>query len=147
MIIALYKLIPLSSSIIRNLPAYIISLLISFSFAFHPTRQGALRINGRNFHDRQVVSLAHAQAEATSHLDSESEALIQKALRHVLKGRTSFVVAHRLSTVRRADRILVLHKGHLREAGTHDELLARGGLYAKLHALQFHDADDAARTG
>ncbi|HUK31302.1 MAG TPA: ABC transporter ATP-binding protein [Candidatus Acidoferrum sp.] len=79
--------------------------------------------------------------EATSELDSESEMLVQKALANLMVGRTSFVIAHRLSTVRRADRILVLDDGEIRETGTHQELLARGGIYAHLYEMQFRDTD------
>ncbi|MEY4337888.1 MAG: hypothetical protein RL680_783 [Actinomycetota bacterium] len=74
--------------------------------------------------------------EATAHLDSENEALVQAALQSALKGRTSIVIAHRLSTVRDADQILVLEKGHIVERGKHDELVARGGLYADLYNRQ-----------
>ena len=80
--------------------------------------------------------------EATSALDTESENLVQQALFNLMKGRTTLVVAHRLATVRRADRILVLEKGEIREEGTHDELLAKNGVYARLHDLQFR-ADPA----
>lgn len=80
--------------------------------------------------------------EATSALDTESESLVQQALFNLMKGRTTLVVAHRLATVRRADRILVLDKGEIREEGTHDALLARNGIYARLHDLQF-SADPA----
>ncbi|HRB12700.1 MAG TPA: ABC transporter ATP-binding protein [Vicinamibacteria bacterium] len=80
--------------------------------------------------------------EATSALDTESESLVQQALFNLMRGRTTLVVAHRLATVRRADRILVLEKGEIREEGTHDELLARNGIYARLHDLQFR-ADPA----
>ncbi len=77
--------------------------------------------------------------EATSHLDSESEALVQKALYHLMTGRTALVIAHRLSTVRRADRILVMEDGRVVEEGNHDQLLAAGGKYKRLFDLQFQD--------
>jgi subfamily B ATP-binding cassette protein MsbA len=79
--------------------------------------------------------------EATSALDSESERLVQGALDHLMRGRTSIVIAHRLSTVRRADRIAVIVGGRLEELGTHAELLARGGLYARLYRMQFREED------
>ena len=75
--------------------------------------------------------------EATAHLDSESEAAVQRALATALAGRTSLVIAHRLSTVREADQILVIDDGRIVERGTHDELLAAGGLYAELYRTQF----------
>ena len=75
--------------------------------------------------------------EATSHLDSQSEALIQDALKKVMAGRTSLVIAHRLSTILAADLILVMDRGRIVERGTHDELLAQGGLYAQLYETQF----------
>jgi ATP-binding cassette subfamily B protein len=75
--------------------------------------------------------------EATSHLDSQSEALIQEAMQAVMRGRTSLVIAHRLSTIMDADHILVMEKGRLVERGRHEELLAEGGLYAKLYNTQF----------
>ena len=74
--------------------------------------------------------------EATAHLDSENEALVQEALAHALKGRTSIVIAHRLSTVRAADQILVLQDGNIAERGKHDELVNAGGLYSELYARQ-----------
>ncbi|MBI3404538.1 MAG: ABC transporter ATP-binding protein, partial [Acidobacteria bacterium] len=80
--------------------------------------------------------------EATSELDSESELEVQRALANLMTGRTVFVIAHRLSTIRRADKIVVLDEGMIREMGKHDELLARGGTYARLYDLQFADAPE-----
>lgn len=96
--------------------------------------------------ERQLLSFARALAfdplvlvldEATSSVDSELEEQIEHAVETLMHGRTSLVIAHRLSTVQGADRILVLHHGELREEGTHQELLERGGIYARLHELQF----------
>ena len=80
--------------------------------------------------------------EATSSLDSESEALVQAALDHLMRGRTTFVIAHRLSTVLNADRIIVIERGRIVQAGRHAELLAKGGLYADLYERQFREAED-----
>ncbi len=82
--------------------------------------------------------------EATSSVDTETEVLIQDALRVLMKGRTTIAIAHRLSTIQDMDRILVLHKGQLREAGTHQELLARRGIYYKLYQLQYQEQEIAA---
>ncbi|MBI3297367.1 MAG: ABC transporter ATP-binding protein [Elusimicrobia bacterium] len=96
--------------------------------------------------ERQLLSFARALAsdppilvldEATSSVDAETEGLIQDAVESMLEGRTAIVVAHRLATVRKADRILVMHHGRLREVGSHDQLVAQGGLYDKLVKLQW----------
>jgi subfamily B ATP-binding cassette protein MsbA len=81
--------------------------------------------------------------EATSALDTESEQMVQKALDNLMVNRTTFVIAHRLSTVLHADQIMVLEAGRIAESGSHDDLLSRSGLYSRLHALQFSDRDTA----
>jgi ATP-binding cassette, subfamily B, bacterial len=81
--------------------------------------------------------------EATAHLDSESEAAVQRALKTALTGRTALVIAHRLSTIRQADQILVIDGGRIRERGSHDQLLAAGGLYAELYRTQYAQQDPA----
>ena len=87
--------------------------------------------------------------EATSALDTENERLVQEALRRLMKGRTTIVIAHRLSTVVDADRLYVLDKGRVAESGTHAELMARGGLYARLyqHEIQEDETAPAAHLG
>ena len=85
--------------------------------------------------------------EATSALDAESERLVQRALNNLVRDRTTLVIAHRLSTVRRANMIVVMEKGRIVETGTHDELLERGGVYRRLYELQFAEEDDAALIG
>jgi ATP-binding cassette, subfamily B, bacterial len=83
--------------------------------------------------------------EATAHLDSESEFAVQQALSVALQGRTSLVIAHRLSTVREADQILVIESGQVAETGTHDQLLEAGGLYADLYLTQFKSQENQER--
>ena len=99
---------------------------------------------------KQLLSFARALAynprilvldEATSSVDTETELLVQKAIRNLLKGRTSIVIAHRLSTIQKADKILVMHKGEIREMGTHQQLLMLNGIYRKLYELQYKDQE------
>jgi len=110
-----------------------------------------IRERGNNLSagQRQLLAIARALAydprilvldEATSSVDTETEQRIQEALERLLEGRTAIVIAHRLSTVERADRIVVLHKGEIREVGTHQELLERGEIYARLYELQYSGA-------
>jgi ABC-type multidrug transport system fused ATPase/permease subunit len=75
--------------------------------------------------------------EATSHVDPETERFIQEGLARLLKGRTAIVIAHRISTIQHADRIVVFHKGRVRETGTHAELIAKKGIYFRLYQLQY----------
>lgn len=98
--------------------------------------------------ERQRVAIARAILrdppllildEATSALDSESERIVQLALANLMKNRTTLVIAHRLSTIQNADRIIVLDRGAIVEMGTHEDLLRQGGIYHKLHAMQFQD--------
>jgi len=114
----------------------------------------ALRERGSNLSagQRQLLAFARALAydpailvldEATSSIDTETELLIQDALERLRRNRTAVIVAHRLSTIEHADRIIVMHHGQVRETGTHAELLAQGGIYARLHALQTRSAASA----
>ena len=101
---------------------------------------------------RQLLSFARAIAvdpqilildEATSSIDTETEILIQEALDYMMEGRTSIIIAHRLSTIKHVDRILVFHKGHLKEMGSHQELMQKQGLYFQLYQLQYKEQDIA----
>jgi ATP-binding cassette subfamily B protein len=102
---------------------------------------------------KQLINFARALAhnprflildEATSSVDTETELRIREALQHLVAGRTSIIIAHRLSTIQRADRIVVMHKGKLREIGTHQELLAMRGIYWKLYQLQYKDQESSS---
>ena len=104
---------------------------------------------------KQLMSFARALAfdprvlvldEATSSVDTDTEFLIRDALKVVMRGRTTIAIAHRLSTIQDMDRILVLHKGELRENGTHQELLARRGIYHRLYQLQFSPSTRSPRS-
>ena len=103
---------------------------------------------GLSVGQKQLISFARALAfdpkilildEATSSIDTETEQLIQRAVERVMEARTSMVVAHRLSTIQKCDRIMVFHHGELRESGTHNELLGLRGLYWRLYQLQYSD--------
>ena len=80
--------------------------------------------------------------EATSALESEAERIVQLALMNLMKNRTTLVIAHRLSTIQNADRIVVLDQGTIAEVGSHEELLKKGGVYRRLHAMQFQDVSN-----
>jgi ATP-binding cassette subfamily B protein len=117
----------------------------------HPVRE---RGNGFSTGQKQLIGFARALAhnprflildEATSSVDTDTELRVRDALGRLVEGRTSIVIAHRLSTIQRADRILVMHKGRLRETGTHQELVAARGIYWKLYQLQYKDQERAAR--
>jgi ATP-binding cassette subfamily B protein len=100
---------------------------------------------------KQLISLARVAAfnpkivlvmdEATASIDPETEAALQSSMRQVMSNRTSIIIAHRLNTIRHVSRILVLQHGELVEEGSHEELLAQGGIYARLYELQYKDQD------
>ena len=111
------------------------------------------RGNSLSTGQKQLVNFARALAynprilildEATSSVDTDTELRIRSALERMVEGRTSVLIAHRLSTVQRAETILVMHKGQLREMGSHQELLAKRGLYWKLYQLQYKDQENGA---
>jgi ATP-binding cassette subfamily B multidrug efflux pump len=104
---------------------------------------------------KQLISFARALAydprilildEATANIDTETEQLIQSATENLLRGRTSIVIAHRLSTIQHASKIIVLHKGEIREQGTHQQLIALGGIYYRLYQLQYKDQERVAQS-
>ena len=105
---------------------------------------------------KQLISFARALAhdpkilildEATSSVDTETEMRVRDALNRMVEGRTSVVIAHRLSTIQRADKIIVMHKGQVREVGTHQQLLAQHGIYYKLYQLQYKDQEIPVGAG
>ncbi len=127
-----------------NLMDFIQSLPEGFA---QPLRE---RGSGLSTGQKQLISFARALAhnprflildEATSSVDTETEFRVREALGRMVAGRTSVIIAHRLSTIQRADRILVMHKGRLRESGSHQELLAVRGIYWKLYQLQYKDQE------
>ncbi|MCC7341925.1 MAG: ABC transporter ATP-binding protein [Bryobacterales bacterium] len=131
-----------------NLLDYIEALPLRFD---QPVRE---RGEGLSTGQKQLVSFARALAhnprflildEATSSVDTETEQKVRDALGKMVKGRTSLIIAHRLSTIQKADRILVMHRGELREQGTHRELLAQRGIYHRLYQLQYRDQEHSQR--
>ena len=105
------------------------------------------RGSGLSVGQKQLISFARALAfdprvlildEATSSIDTETELLIRDAVERLMEGRTSIVIAHRLSTIQSVDKIIVMHKGEIREVGNHQDLLAQHGLYWRLYQLQFY---------
>ena len=145
----------------RGIPDKRLQTAIRVSHADHPIQRlpkgldSPITERGGNLSsgERQLLAFARALAfdpailildEATASVDSETEALVQDALQALLKDRTAVVIAHRLSTVRNADQILVLHRGKICQQGTHAELLAAGGIYAHLYRLQFQGQGDAS---
>ena len=106
--------------------------------------------------ERQRISIARAILknprilildEATSSVDTATEAAIQEAIEHLVEGRTTFAIAHRLSTLRRANRLIILEEGHLEDMGTHSELLERGGLYKRLVDIQSELSKNCCANG
>ena len=125
------------SEFIRSLPD---------GFQSHIRERGSTLSTGQ----KQLISFARALAhnpkilildEATSSVDTDTEFRVREALSHMVEGRTSLIIAHRLSTIQRADNIIVMHKGKVREMGTHQQLLAQRGIYYKLYQLQYRDQE------
>ena len=127
-----------------NIADFIRTLPNGFREAVH--ERGSTLSTGQ----KQLISFARALAhnpkilildEATSSVDTETEFRVRDALTRMVEGRTSLIIAHRLSTIQRADKIIVMHKGQVREIGTHQQLLANRGIYYKLYQLQYKDQE------
>jgi ATP-binding cassette subfamily B protein len=130
-----------------NIADFVRTLPNGFKEAVH--ERGSTLSTGQ----KQLISFARALAhdpkilildEATSSVDTETEFRVRDALTRMVEGRTSLIIAHRLSTIQRADKIIVMHKGQVREIGTHQQLLANRGIYYKLYQLQYKDQELAA---
>jgi ATP-binding cassette subfamily B multidrug efflux pump len=126
--------------------------LLEHGYATEVRERGSLLSTGQ----RQLLAFARVLAfdpcifvldEATSNIDTETEILIQQALKQVMKGRTSLIIAHRLSTIKDVDRIIVLHKGRIREEGTHQQLLKQKGIYYRLYQLQYKNQNMLREAG
>src|SRR5205807_10206281 len=124
--------------------------LILFAPCRRASRKKFESAAARSLPAKQLISFARALAhdpkilildEATSSVDTETEFRIRDALSRMVEGRTSLIIAHRLSTIQRADNIIVMHKGKVREVGTHQQLLAQRGIYYKLYQLQYKDQE------
>ena len=127
-----------------NLGPYLDSLKLGLD---HPVNERGTTLS---IGQRQLVAFARSLAhdpqilildEATSSVDTETEIQIRKAIDYLMTGRTSIIIAHRLSTIERCDKIIVMHKGKVREIGSHQELLAKRGIYYKLYQLQYRDQE------
>jgi ATP-binding cassette, subfamily B, multidrug efflux pump len=127
-----------------NLAAFVRSLELGLD---HPVNERGTTLSAGQ---RQLLAFARALAhdpqilildEATSSVDTETELQIRKAIDRLMEGRTSIIIAHRLSTIQRCDKIIVMHKGRVREMGTHQQLLAQRGIYYKLYQLQYKDQE------
>jgi ATP-binding cassette subfamily B multidrug efflux pump len=125
---------------------------LEYGYAAEVRERGSLLSTGQ----RQLLAFARVLAfdpcifvldEATSNIDTETEILIQQALKQVMKGRTSLIIAHRLSTIKDVDRIIVLHKGRIREEGTHQQLLKQKGIYYRLYQLQYKNQNMLREAG